>query len=274
MTQPVLTALTYNLKYASDHPPHAWPARRGLVAELLREQRADVVATQEGLYGQLRDVAADTGYDWVGLGRDGGSAGEHCAILYDRAVLDPESFDHFWLSATPAWVGSRTPWWGNRDVRIATWVRFRVRATGGALVWLNTHLDNNSGVARRRGAMLIARRLRRFDRTVPLVVSGDFNCAPTDDPHRILIERAGLADAWDVSSAPPPVTGTYGGWAAPAADGGRIDWVLVRGPLSVLDAGICDYHRADLGADGWPSDHVAVRVSLALPPGPVGANGS
>ncbi|MGI8696392.1 MAG: endonuclease/exonuclease/phosphatase family protein [Mycobacteriales bacterium] len=257
-----LTALCFNLKYASEHPPHAWPDRRGLVAQAIRGARPALVATQEGLYRQLRDVAADTGLSWVGLGRDGGAHGEFCAILYDPAVLDPLDYDHFWLSATPAWVGSRTPWWGNSSVRIATWVRFRLLATGADLVWLNTHLDNDSATARFKGAAQIGRWCRGVDRGLPLVVSGDFNCAVDSRPYEQLTRGAGLADAWQLAGAAP--SGTYGGWGMVKPAGDRIDWVLLRGPVTATGAEVVDHHDPSRGEEGWPSDHLPVRVSLSV----------
>jgi endonuclease/exonuclease/phosphatase family metal-dependent hydrolase len=54
-----LTVMTYNLRYASSAPPNAWPQRRPLMAELIEKVVPDVFGTQEGLYGQHQDLAAD-----------------------------------------------------------------------------------------------------------------------------------------------------------------------------------------------------------------------
>lgn len=264
----VLTGMTYNLKNPVDADARAWPARRPLLAELLRRAAPDVVGTQEGHHAQLLDIAADSGrYEILGAGRDADGGGEWCAVLYDPAVLTPVEQHHFWLSDTPDVPGSAS--WGNEVVRMATWARFRT-AGGGELVWLNTHLDHRSAAARRRGAALIAERLAGVDG--PLVVSGDFNCEPGSEPYAVLT-GAGLADAWVAADgrrfrtsgagrvAAPAGQGTYGGWRAPRPDSGRIDWLLTHGPIVVHGAEICEDH------DGgqWPSDHVPVRVELGLP---------
>src|SRR5690349_6193369 len=70
-----LTVMTFNLRYASIKPPNAWWQRRAAMAECIRSVDPDVFGTQEGLYGQLKDIEADLGgdYAWIGLGRDGGS---------------------------------------------------------------------------------------------------------------------------------------------------------------------------------------------------------
>ena len=56
---PWLAVMTYNLRYASSTPPNAWPQRRPLMRELIQRVAPDVMGTQEGLYGQIKDLAAD-----------------------------------------------------------------------------------------------------------------------------------------------------------------------------------------------------------------------
>ena len=54
------------------------------------------------LIAQLQDIAADLpAFQWIGVGRDGGSRGEFMAVFYRTARLEPLAFDHFWLSDTP-----------------------------------------------------------------------------------------------------------------------------------------------------------------------------
>jgi endonuclease/exonuclease/phosphatase family metal-dependent hydrolase len=251
----VISGMTYNLKNPVDRDANAWPTRRPLIAELLTKAGPQVIGTQEGHYSQLRDIVADTGrYEWIGMGREGGGRGEFCAVLYDPAVLTPVDQDHFWLSDTPDVIASVTPAWGNQVIRMATWVRFRL-TDGAELIWLNTHLDHRSEVARQRGAALIVERVAGFPAGVPLVVAGDFNCPPGSPTYRILT-GAGLADAW--TAAGRPEIGTYGGWQAPGPDSDRIDWILTRGPITVASATICDFHVDDR----WPSDHVPVQCEL------------
>src|ERR1041385_8877637 len=133
-----LCVMTYNLRYASPHPPDAWPDRRPLMRECIRNASPDLLGTQEGLYQQLRDLAADLPeYDWIGLGREGGSKGEFMAVFFRKSRFEPVAFDHFWLSDTPDIVGSAT--WGNTSRRMVTWVRFRDRQTGREFYFFNTH---------------------------------------------------------------------------------------------------------------------------------------
>jgi endonuclease/exonuclease/phosphatase family metal-dependent hydrolase len=251
----ILRGMTYNLKFPSEDGPHPWSARRPLMAEVLRQTKPHVIGTQEGHFFQLQEIVEDTPYEWIGLGRAGGSHDEFNAVIYDPSVLKPLEFDHFWLSKTPRLTGSRSLSWRNRSIRMATWVRFAVGEH--ELIWLNTHLDNAFEKARVNGAKLIASRLGRFPKEMPLVVSGDFNCgAGRSAAYDILTRGAGLADAWKLAGGPS--LSSYGGWAQPG-EGEPIDWLLVRG-LSAQSAAICDYHDGD----EWPSDHVPVYADLTL----------
>src|SRR6266496_781212 len=51
-----LQVMSFNLRYAADSGPNSWPVRRPAMAELLRVEQPTVLGTQEGLYGQLRDI--------------------------------------------------------------------------------------------------------------------------------------------------------------------------------------------------------------------------
>ena len=59
-------------------------------AEVILDVAPDVFGTQEGLYEKLKDMAADLpDYDWIGLGRNGGSRDEFSAAFYRRRGLNP-----------------------------------------------------------------------------------------------------------------------------------------------------------------------------------------
>lgn len=253
-----LRAATLNLRNPCDPPPHDWDSRRPLVAELVRRWRPDVLGTQEGFYHQVLGLAEDTGYDWIGLGRDGGSRGEFMAIFFRRDRFEPVAFDHFWLSDEPDRVGSST--WGNSNVRMATWVLLRERELGRTLFVLNTHLDHQVPAARLGGARLIGERIAGLNPAVPLILTGDFNAAAgTSDAYRALLE-AGLSDTWTLAAEAGPDGRSYHSWGNQPADGPRIDWILLRGVATVQRA----WMDRDRYAGAWPSDHFAVLADLVL----------
>lgn len=254
-----LRVMTFNLRFASPQPPHEWPARRPIMQRLIDREAPDVFGTQEGLYAQLRDLAADLpAYDWIGLGREGGSRGEFMAVFFRRDKFEPVAFDHFWLSDTPEVIGSMT--WGNHFRRMVTWVRLRERATGREFEFWNTHFDHEVEAAREKAAALLAERLARVDPQVPLLLVGDFNClAAASTPYAILTGKAGLTDAW-LAAARRTNDGlnTFHGYQPPKRAGERIDWILARHPSAVSEAAILDY--AENGQT--PSDHFPVIATV------------
>jgi endonuclease/exonuclease/phosphatase family metal-dependent hydrolase len=256
-----LRVMTYNLRYASQKPPNEWPARRPIMKSLIAKAAPDVIGTQEGLYAQRKDIAADLpAYEWIGLGRDGGSRGEFMAVFYKRDRFEPIAYDHFWLSDTPEVIGSAT--WGHSNRRMVTWARFRERATGREFMFWNTHLDHEVEAARQKAAALIRDRLAAADRAIPVILVGDFNCAAGNSrAFEILTGEAGLSDTWAVAAARVNEgLNTFNGFQLARKEGVRIDWILLRGRAVVSRAEIVTYAE-----DGHhPSDHFPVVVDLRL----------
>ena len=254
-----LQVMSFNLRFASPQPPNAWPDRRPVVQRLIAREKPDLIGTQEGLYHQLRDIALDSSdYDWIGLGRDGGSRGEFMAVFYRRDRFEPVAFDHFWLSDTPEVIGSKT--WGNRYARMVTWVRFRERPTGREFYFWNTHFDHEVELARQKSAELVRARLTAIDATIPLLLVGDFNCpAGNSVAYDVLTRDAGLFDTWSAADARENENlNTFHGYTTPLSERVRIDWILARRAAGVQRAAILDYHEETQ----YPSDHFPVVATV------------
>lgn len=257
-----LHVMSFNLRFASDEMPNSWARRRPVMADLLRLEQPTLLGTQEGRYGQLRDIHRDLPrhYDWIGVGRAGGSRDEFMAIFYDTRRLEPLEFDNFWLSDTPDVVGSRS--WGNHSIRMVTWVRFADTRTGTEFVAVNTHLDDQSEYARQRGAELLRDRINAFGPGLPVVLTGDFNTPAEDSaPYDILVNGAGMSDAWTAAAAQrtPPYM-TWHGYRPLVPYGFRIDWVLTKGAVTVHAAGVNTFIRDDQ----FPSDHLPVQALMTI----------
>ncbi|GGS08419.1 metal-dependent hydrolase [Streptomyces aureoverticillatus] len=255
-----LEVMSFNLRYASTTPPNTWADRRPVTRELLRRARPHLVGTQEGLYQQVQDIAEDLGqhYAWIGTGRAGGSRDEFMTVYYDTRRLLPVAYDHFWLSDTPDVIGSNT--WGGGSIRMVTWVRFLDRRTDRELYFLNTHLDNASQYARTRAAHLISDRVAGLDRSLPLIVTGDFNVAAHKNPVYDTMLGAGLVDTWDAADERSKQYATFHGYKPLVPDGDRIDWILATPGTRVHAAAINTF---SLGGQ-FPSDHLPVQASLTL----------
>lgn len=263
---PPLRVMTFNIRF--DNPadgPDAWPNRRDRVAGLVRFHGADAVGVQEALLHQLRELDARLpGFARVGVGRaDGKEAGEFSAILYRTDRLDLLASGTFWLSPTPEVPGSKG--WDAAIERVATWARFRDRATGCTYVHLNTHFDHVGERAREESARLLRTRLPSLAHGDPVVLTGDLNVPPASGAYRVLTRDTipgalpPLVDAFDATRAPH--YGPTATWTAFRAiePGRRIDYVLVSPGAAVHAHGIL----SDRWDDRFPSDHLPVLAAVS-----------
>ena len=256
-----LVVMTYNLRYASATPPNSWPERRPVMKALLDAYAPDIFGTQEGLYHQLKDIAAgQPAYDWIGLGRDGGSRGEFMAVFYRRARFEPLEYDHFWLSDTPEVIASTT--WGNSNRRMVTWARFKDRQTGREFYFWNTHLDHQIQPAREKSAVLIRERIAKTKQEIPLLLVGDFNAYATENPaYDILVKDDGLTDTWFAAKERRNTDmNSFNGFEPLKRDGKRIDWILARGKAEVRASEVVTFQQNGQ----WPSDHFPVVAWVTL----------
>jgi endonuclease/exonuclease/phosphatase family metal-dependent hydrolase len=262
---PPLRVMTFNIRYDTPRDSgNAWPHRKDWVAGLVKFHEADVVGVQEALAHMLTDLDARLpGFARVGVGRtDGKTRGEFSAILYDTRRLALLDSGTFWLSPTPEAVGSKG--WDAAIERVATWARFRDRATGCSHVHLNTHFDHMGEQARQESARLIRRQLASLAGDLPIVMTGDLNAVPSSVAYRTLTRDtiagavAPLLDAFSTSRS-----GHYGPtstWTAFRAiePGRRIDYILVSSAVTVRTHGALP--------DSWdgrfPSDHLPVLASV------------
>lgn len=254
-----LRVTSYNLKNPGFLPGHTWDKRRPAMAAMLRRLDADLLGTQEGMHTQLEEIVADQDgrYARLGQGRDGGEAGEFCAILYRHDRLELLAHDDFWLSETPHIPGSKS--WRTACTRMVSWGRFRDRETGAMLTLFNTHLDHISRKARVEGVTLLRERV--LASAGPTVVTGDFNAQRrTSTPFKLLTADGALRDAWDVAEQRGEDRGTWHGFTG-FDMGRRLDWILVSPELAVRSVAVDDAQAAGR----YPSDHHPVSVLLAWP---------
>jgi endonuclease/exonuclease/phosphatase family metal-dependent hydrolase len=256
---PPLRVMTFNLRFASDKSPNSWRDRRPVMKACWDRVAPDVAGTQEGVYPQLRDLASDLpDYEWLGLGRDGGSRGEFMAVFYRKARLDPLEYDHFWLSDTPNVIASTN--WGNSNRRMVTWVRFKDRAADREFYFINTHLDHALRSAREKGAALIRERVLGLQTNLPVLLVGDFNAEPGKEPtYDRFVGDGFFRDTWTAA----PVRrneglDTFHNFKGAKPGTFRIDWILTRGPWICTDTGVEVFEQKGQ----FPSDHHPIVATL------------
>ncbi|GAB4006287.1 hypothetical protein GCM10029992_56530 [Glycomyces albus] len=103
----------------------------------------------------------------------------------------------------------RIPQLGQRPARMLTWIRFADKKTGAEFCAIDNHLDHRSDRARRKARRSTPRSPSAW---APVVIAGDFNCAPGSRPYTTLTD-AGLDDAWEAAEKRlTPAWGTFNNW--------------------------------------------------------------
>ncbi|MEP0846102.1 MAG: endonuclease/exonuclease/phosphatase family protein [Phycisphaerae bacterium] len=261
-----IRVLSFNIRYgtASDGP-NAWPNRRPLVVQVIRDSAADLVGLQEVLEFQAEElVAALPEYELIGVGRDDGArGGEMVPVMYLKKRFTLVNAGHFWLSQTPENPGSVG--WDAALPRLATWAHLRFRSNPlNEIRFINTHLDHRGVRARAEAARLIRNATDALGGTA-VIVTGDFNCAPGDEPHRVLTGDRGnaaeLRDSYVELGHSERGAGTFCNFRGETS-GPRIDWILCNRRFDVVASDIIRFN-----ADGrYPSDHFPVTATLRLRP--------
>jgi endonuclease/exonuclease/phosphatase family metal-dependent hydrolase len=217
------------------------------VADLVREVRADLVLLQEvdrgtrrsGVVDQPSVLARRTGLS-VAFGKtldyDGGE--------YGIAILSRWPIGSHELSRLPVDPPQQRAG-GSYEPRGAQ--RATVRATGGDLALVNTHLDaSREDHYRRQEIRSVLAIVRALD--APALVGGDFNSTP-DSEVQASIRAAGLRDAW-------LECGRGEGLTYPASTPAkRIDYLFLTGTISCSSAVVLSTTA---------SDHRALLVSVRL----------
>lgn len=260
-----IRVLSFNIRVGTARDgENAWPNRRELVFEVLRQKQWDFVGLQEALRFQLDEIhQAVDGFGEVGVGRDDGERrGEYSAIFYRKDRWFAQQSGTFWLSDTPFVPGSKS--WGNQIPRIVTWARFLDRKSRRPVWVFNTHFDHQSQASREKSARLLLDHIVRKAEGEPVIVTGDFNAGEDNPAMQYLLSadrgaNVRLRDTFRVLHPKARNVGTFHGFTG-HTQGEKIDYVLVTEHFEVLQADIVRYARKGK----YPSDHFPVMAVLRL----------
>jgi endonuclease/exonuclease/phosphatase family metal-dependent hydrolase len=263
----VLEVMSFNLRWGPDPEPNSWVSRRERVLALLREEAPAVVGFQESRR-QFIDSLLPHLPDYEAYPPSGDRQN---AILYraDRFLLDRATSDE-----ENARVDVPERDWGPGSVRLPRCARLLEKHSGVGFYVYNNHLDHRSAPSRQWSVKVLIRRVGARKFADPVILTGDFNAGAKRPALRFLLGEVSLGRGGDEVTNPVPfidtfrsvhpderLAGSYHGFTG-SRIGSRIDYVLVRPDIRVLDAQI---HR-----DEWnglyPSDHFPVSATLELPP--------
>lgn len=254
-----IRVLTWNILHGTERGMpwmrYGWPVRKQALKTALAAARPDIFCVQEALAEQLEFLAGVLpGHERVGVGRDDGrSAGEQCAIFFDRKRFLELGGGTFWLEE-PVDKPAIHRLWGPK--RICTWVRLRDRETGRSLRVYNTH-QYLTEPARVEAVRLILAKIDQGDPSDSVLVAGDFN-APPETQDRRLFEAVGFSSAAQRAGASTGAP-TYQFYGIRLR---RLDDILVNRGWRVVYNYVLDAKPDNI----FPSDHFGVMADLI--PGP------
>lgn len=260
-----LKVMTFNIRMDTKvDGDNQWSNRKDLAANLIKFHNTDIFGAQEVLNHQLNDLLARLPeYAYVGVGReDGKTKGEYAPIIYkkDRFVL--EDSGNFWLAEDIKAVGKKG--WDAACERVATWGIFQDKESGKKFFFLNTHLDHMGKVARHEGASLVLEEAYKLSKGLSVIVTGDFNAIPEDDPIKVLTDPKDprhlihTRQIANLKYGPEWSFHDYG--RIPLEKREWIDYIFVKGDIQVLNNGVLTDTLNTL----YPSDHCPVITTLVI----------
>lgn len=265
LAQEPLHVMTFNIRYNNPGDSlNAWPYRIDKAVSQIRFHDTHLLGIQEALHGQVVDLQQGLpSFRYVGVGRDDGKqAGEYSAIFYDTTRLQAMQSQTFWLSQTPDVPGSKS--WDAAITRVVTWARFKDKKTGTEFFAFNTHFDHRGQEARKESARMLLDRIHKIAGNMPVVLTGDFNAQPADEPIKILTDPTALMQVKDTKalSRQPHYgpTGTFNGFGPKEVNNEPIDYIFIRNDVRVLRHATLSQTWQGL----FSSDHFPVFATVAL----------
>lgn len=250
------SAMTFNIRY--DNPgdgKNQWANRKKELGQLIQYYQPAFLGVQEALHHQVEYLATELfQYKKIGVGRDDGKTkGEYAAIFYDTSQYDLIFQETFWLSENPAAVSVG---WDASMERICTFGYFQLKDSEQKILVLNAHYDHIGPLARKESSALILKKIANWNKANdPVLLMGDLNCTPDQEPISILLK--GLVDAASgLRTGIYGPAGTFNGFDESMIMENRIDYILVK------DLQVKTYRHIDdrMKNNNCISDHLPVYI--------------
>jgi len=285
-----LKILTVNVRLSTANDgKDAWAIRRDALADLIRKVPYDFIGGQEVIinpkdevnqYKFLSEKLPEYGVIYRSREKSE-EAGEGTPVFYrkDRWEMDEKDNGIYWLSDTPDVPGSIT-WKGqSKCPRVVTGGLFYEKSrdgnrTGKSVYIYSTHFDHIGEIARQKAADFILQRINaRKDKTVPVILMGDFNAAENSPTIRFLkgetVELDGqtktppmaLVDSFRAVHPDEKDAATFQGFKEHNPKGAKIDYIFITPELKATAAEII---RDKTPEGRFPSDHYPVSAVLEL----------
>lgn len=255
-----LSLITCNIRF--DNPAdgaNAWPHRRFLLIETLLKYSPDVIATQEGRYDQLMNMASLlSDYELINSHRSWIKERMYPSFFIRKNKFEIFKSGDLWLSETPTVAGSRS--FDSAFPRLMTWVQVQPINSKDTLLFVNTHLDHIRQDTRLHQVNVLTSEIRKlWNKESSLIIMGDFNDSPDSEVRKVLEkEFPGLQDTWKMFNRTEETS--HHAFTGEMQNGSRIDWILVDKRIKV-ESCLMDKTQKE---DKYPTDHFPIICSINI----------
>lgn len=219
-----LKIITSNIRFSNPGDGvHDWPHRLPHLMNLYGNFGPDILATQEGRVGQIKELDSKLpGLHLVDSHRSYIDERMYPCLFMNPQTISVERSGDVWLSETPEVAGSKS--FDSAFPRLCTWAEVTIKATGLKLMIVNTHLDHVLGSARLSQIHVLINEIKKInDRD--LIIMGDFNESPLTSLKKDLMDAFELKDPWIEKNYPEETS--HHAFLGDKATGDRIDWILM-----------------------------------------------
>lgn len=251
---------SYNIK--NDGPTvdllDNWTYRKKKFDKILRSRSWDIIGLQEVTETQKDYFLSLTEYTFIGDIRDSETGSEYNPILYKRDTFDLIDSKTSWLSKTPN-VESRD--WEAACTRIFTWAKLVEKETRKEILFISTHFDHISEMARSKSSELLIKFINSMQ-VQNVVLVGDFNAGPEEYYYKAITARLNDARQKVEYYVGPDVTCTGRDFCH------NIKWDDMQSIDYIFTSNDVLLSRLEIVTDRiegrYPSDHFAVECELEL----------
>jgi endonuclease/exonuclease/phosphatase family metal-dependent hydrolase len=263
-----LRIATYNLRRIGKEqsPTNLWENRKSLVFDMIMRIKPDIIGFQEVSTPQLDNlklVMAD--YESFGEPRSATmtSSWQKFAMKFATDDRNPIFYNKNKFTLLKQGNFGINPRGRMRIMpanlpRICTWGYFKDNRTGKTFYVYNTHLDNNSGLIRRRQIRKIMKHITANTQNEPVVFMGDLNTPLKGKYKGKMILKAGLVHAKVLAEKAVGPLYTRTGWTNGQLK--AIDHIFVKPQLGKVKT----YEVVESPAGIFPSDHRPVFVDIKI----------
>lgn len=254
-------AMSCNIRFTNPNDgENNWPHRKEFVRELILENRADIIGTQEGREPQLRELEEllqqhtliDQHREWI-------EERMYPCLFIKKELFEIITSGDIWLSETPYQAGSRS--FDSAFPRLCTYAHLRDKKNNKELLVVNCHLDHVKEETRVGQIQVLIQEVEKLNIKAPLLLMGDFNSSPISTVREILIsKKKTLKDPWLIFGHPEETSFHKFDGLDPDGSKTRIDWILSESPV--------EFHSIELIKENrngrYPSDHFFVAAKFKL----------